>query len=327
MSKNRRIDCEYSDKKTEELLESEYTLAVITFDGSARASDDPRVTHSGLTQLGDNADVCEVWRSPGPVSTGRCGSIGWSSNKEHMFCSVYVEDTPDIAAATEDAYKAILSLTQKRGYTHLERAWNYFAQINVGHNDNERYRQFCIGRLNAFNQAAYDQAQPNFPSACAIGRASGGINIYLIASNTECQHFENPEQVSAYHYPKQYGPASPSFARATLSGATPEQTLLHISGTAAVKGHKTLFSGNVQKQLSLTLENISQLVDHIKDASTLSTKPSLKLLKVYLRRSDDLEKIRPTVSKHFPSAKTLFIHGDICRQDLDVEIDGLCITK
>jgi hypothetical protein len=59
--------------------------------------------------------------------------------------------------------------------------------------------------------------------------------------------------VSAYDYPRQYGPAAPSFSRAAL---TPDPLLL-ISGTASIVGHASVHLGDVTAQLEETLANLA----------------------------------------------------------------------
>ena len=62
-------------------------------------------------------------------------------------------------------------------------------------------------------------------------RAMVGSTASVVFAATEAtpRHFENPLQVPAYEYPGEYGPRSPSFARATVV-AQPGPCLF-VSGT------------------------------------------------------------------------------------------------
>ena len=69
---------------------------------------------------------------------------------------------------------------------------------------------------------------------------------------------ENPRQVSAYRYPRQYGPQAPSFARAMLP---PSQAMpLLLSGTASVVGHESKHHDCVESQLAETFANFDSLI-------------------------------------------------------------------
>ena len=102
----------------------------------------------------------------------------------------------------------------------------------------ERYRQFNIGRQDAFLDS-HRGATGNVPAASAIGLAGGPLSVAFLAGATPALAVENPRQVSAYLYPADYGPRSPTFSRAvraTLSG----QEALFVSGTASIVGHRTV---------------------------------------------------------------------------------------
>lgn len=240
-----------------------------------------------------------------------------------MFLGLWIDEDryPDLRTAVFESYATLLQTLQDRGYPHLLRAWNYLPQINHGDADNERYKQFCLGRHEAFSRSQ----QHHYPAATAIGHSGGDIVIYLIASRQAIpQHFENPHQLSAFHYPREYGPKSPSFARASmLQNAQGNQ--LYISGTASIRGHQSQHPGNFQGQVDVTCENITALLQHIASQAQLGATPSLGLVKVYLRNPHDFNKAEAAVKQHFGSTvPVLFLQGDICRQELLVEIDGMC---
>src|SRR3546814_17247700 len=74
-----------------------------------------------------------------------------------------------------------------------------------------------------------------------------------------CTPVENPGQVSAYRYPRQYGQQQPSFARAMLPPPGSAMPLL-LSGTASVVGHATAHVGELLAQLDETFNNFDALV-------------------------------------------------------------------
>jgi len=50
----------------------------------------------------------------------------------------------------------------------------------------------------------------------------------------------------------------------------------------------------------------------------------MSMLKVYVRFGRDLETVKAAVQQHFPDVPALYLLADICRQELLVEIDGIC---
>src|SRR5690606_26081424 len=109
---------------------------------------------------------------------------------------------------------------------------------------------------------------------------------------------------------------SPSFARATsltLGG----HRQLFVSGTASILGHDTKAAGNLQQQLEITLDNIR----HLTATSGLNADP-LGAIRVYLRNADDYAAARAYLATHFPLESVNFLHADICRDNLLVEIEA-----
>ena len=231
------------------LLGMSETLAVFGFGAlapSSAAIDDPRYLHVPLSPLREAAAPYEVWRSAGPVATGREGAIRYSHDGALMF-GVLEWEEPDggILHASAHAYAALVAFWRDSDYPHLLRIWNYFDAITLGEGDSERYRQFCVGRV----QGLGDVDTRTLPAATAIGSRDGRrvLQVYWLAAREPGLPLENPRQVSAYRYPRQYGPQAPSFARAMLPPAKlnviasaicefapdwPMLTLLHATGEA-----------------------------------------------------------------------------------------------
>lgn len=314
--------CEFTKEPSKELLARENTLALLAFDGWASDVQDPRFLNTGLVQA-EGSDLQEVWTSSLPVNSGIEGRINWSRNEELLYCSMRVPEdvNSDLAELSELAYTELLTFILAQGYGHIVRAWNYLADINLGDGDDERYVQFCQGRHQAFSGLGISSG---YPAACALGHHGGDLVIYLLCAREPCVHCENPQQLSAYLYPRQYGPKSPSFARAAYKNWHSSQQV-HISGTASIRGHQTLHEGDLQGQLEVTCANIDNLLTHVAQTVSLPTTPRMNLLKAYVRAADDVAAVGEVVQQHFNDAEhVLYLLADICRRELAVEIDGLC---
>jgi chorismate lyase/3-hydroxybenzoate synthase len=294
-------------------------LAVIAFDSTAARIDDPRYLHVGLEVVGD--PVIEVWRGNGTMRHGRDGLVRWSGDGDYGFFAVEIEEVGEdgIEAAAEHAYRDLTAVARASATPHVLRLWNYFDAINLGDGDDERYRRFCVGRA----RAMADTWQDRYPAATAIGRRDGVrvLQVYALAARRSGVPVENPRQVNAWRYPREYGPTPPTFAR----GMTTPAGQLLISGTAAVVGAKSRHVDDVSAQLDETLTNIASLIGTA--SVSVATAPGAgSLLKVYVRDRADAAMIASRLRGTLRELDGLLIlHGDICRRELLVEIDGLHI--
>src|SRR5256714_15073327 len=144
-------------------------------------------------------------------------------------------------------------------YPPLLRVWNYLPDINRDSHGTERYRQFNTARQQVLRECGR-ALTGSVPAASALGAASDSpLVVYFLAARTAPTFLENPRQMSAYHYPRQYGSHSPVFSRATLlrqSGGL----ALFISGTASIVGHTSLHVGDTPAPTRETLAHIEALL-------------------------------------------------------------------
>lgn len=296
-------------------------LALISFGPRACAPTDPRCLHVGLDPI-DGRDLIEVWRADGPVRSSRRGLVRYSESDTHLFAIVEIDEREysDVGAAARAGYSALVDFQHHSNKPHLLRIWNYFDAITEGSGEDERYQRFCVGRAEGLGE----HQLATLPAATAIGRRDGSpiLLIYWLASILPGQSVENPRQISAYHYPRQYGPVAPRFARATL---TNDGELL-LSGTASVVGHATHHDGDVRAQLHETLRNLDALLQHAHASAPVCPRnfgPNA-LLKVYLRHREDAALVHDELRANLPAdIELLILEADICRSDLLIEIDGV----
>lgn len=318
-----QLHVDYLDAgRLEALLEDDHVLAVFGFGDDAPGSDDPRYLRVPLTPFG--AAPLEVWRSTRPVVRGRDGAVAWANDGTLQFGAIELgEIDGDIEAAAEQAYALLSRFVPDSATPHLLRVWNYLDGITEGEGDHERYRRFCVGRARGLGQ--FDAT--HLPAATAIGRVDGvrRLQVYWLACNRPGTPVENPRQLSAYRYPRQYGPQSPSFARAMLPPDTVATPLL-LSGTAAIVGHQTLHADSTAAQLEEISTNFDALI-----ASARRLVPALPAhfdagsrLKVYVRDAQELPQVTALLDALLPAqVPRIVLHATICRRDLRVEIDGV----
>lgn len=307
-------------------------------DPAAEAGTDaefPRLPVS-MRRLDGAGVICEVWRSDGHVLTGRHGAIRYRHDGAVLFGVITLSEgdfqggsAPPLQQATAAAYRDIFALVDTLGYAHLYRFWNYLPEINTSTHGLERYRQFNAGRQEAFgaHRANGNHSTTDLPAACALGSGNGPLSIAFLAGQPAPQHIENPRQVSAYRYPKDYGPSRPLFSRATLV-QLPHRALLLMSGTASVVGHATKHVGDVAAQAHETIANIESVLG---EANRLADRAKFRLCdlacRVYVRRPEDLPRLRAALADRAGGElNAVYLQADICRADLLLEIEGCAMS-
>jgi len=311
---HRMLSQTYTHSDPADQLSAPGVLAIVVFGDNCSAPATPGLIPIGVRSLSDQP--WEVIRYGDEVARrGVEDGVHWSQIGDLLCLASWISpaDCADIEAAAETTYQKLFRTCQSLGHPYPFRIWNHIPDINRGEGDREEYKRFCVGRQKAFDSLQLTQNQ--YPAASALGHHSQGAVIYLLAHRQPGQHHENSRQQPAYQYPRQYGPSSPSFARAT-SLTLGDERLVFVSGTASILGHDTKAAGNLQQQLGITLENIRHLV-----TSTDPQATRLEAIRVYLRHASDYEPARDFLSRELPLEAMNFLHADICRDNLLVEIE------
>ena len=271
-----------------------------------------------LPPLAADDGSAEVWLSASAVRYGRRGGVAFARNDEVMFAAI-LDGRDDVEVAAREAYESIVDVSRAEGFPHLLRVWNHVCGVNRGSGDLERYRRFCHGRREAFVAAGLQKHE--FPAASAVGMRTGGMAVYWLAGRSGGRQIENPRQVSAYEYPRQYGRSSPSFARATVARWDGE-ALLFISGTASIVGHETRHLDDLDAQLDETVRNLDAVL-----GESGARRADVRSMKVYVRHRADAERIAAGVRVAFPGVSVLLVEGEICRRELLLEIEAVAALR
>ena len=266
-------------------------LAVIRFDGAAAAAPPPEMP---LTVV--NAPV--LAGADSAESTGGAG------------------DTDGARGAAEVWRLAGPMHSGQHGrvrYRHNGRL--LFASLSIAE------AEFAEGALCGAATALRRATEPA-ASAVGVGPASP-LTIYCIAGPRAPIALENPRQCSAWDYPPQYGPRSPTFARACISSDA-AQTLF-ISGTASIVGHASAHAGDQREQTREIVRNIRALIGAA-NTRLGAQRYQLERLryKVYVRQAEH----QPSIDRELrdqvgPAARVLYLQADICRNDLLLEIEAV----
>lgn len=303
-------------RPVDEILSSEeHLLAVFEFDEAVlgHACDPRRIT----IPLQSSERIREVWTSLEPItSSGHYGSVNFVRTSRVTMGSIVMSDSDkDVEGTAERIYSTLLESLDTVAHQHLWRVWNYFPRITDGTGDQERYRRFSVGRARAL--AAAGIGEQSLPPATAIGTSAGPWVVIFLAGETPCLPIENPRQTSAYLYPRAYGPASPSFARAAIVKDRGRPEALVVSGTASIVGHETRHPGRWREQLGEIHKNILSLLT----SARVEADPAL--LRLYARPHVPIEAVSRELTHLWGTEVPIIaLRGSICREDLLIEIEG-----
>lgn len=285
-----------------------------------------------LRPLGSSAaaPLRHAWLARGPFHEGAHGMLRYRHDDQFLFGWITLSELTCRPPAgvgvfqhiSHEAYTALFEVLAQTGFTQLLRCWNYLPRINVDGGGLERYRQFNIGRQDAFIAARRAWLEGS-PSACALGSSEGELIVYFLAGREAALTIENPRQTSAYRYPQHYGPRAPTFSRASLLRLADEEVLF-ISGTASIVGHESRHPGDVREQVRETLRNLDTVVAEANRHARLGCFATRELfMKVYVRHEADLsvveDELRATLGEDL---QICFLLADVCRIELLVEIEA-----
>jgi len=273
----------------------------------------------------------EAWTGAGPTLAGTRHGVRYRHDGGLLFGVIEVaEDVsvpgedggPVLQRAARQAYEAVFRLLAEEGYPHLWRIWNYLPNINQESDGLERYRQFNIGRYRAF-EAAGRLVMDSIPAASALGVCSGPLSVAFLAGRTPTRSIENPRQLSAFRYPADYGPCSPTFSRAAL-GHYAGAEWLFVSGTASIVGHESMHPGDPAAQTRELLANLDAV---LAEASSCSAGPPYRLselsARVYVRHPEHLVLVQAELARGLGGrAQRVYLQADVCRADLLVEVEA-----
>ena len=268
----------------------------------------------------------ETWCNGEIIESAETVGAAWAHGDAYAMVAVSVEEgAAGIEAAAAEAYSRLLMAVRPTRHPYLLRIWNYFAAINAGQGDAERYRRFCVGRARAVD-APFNMPPP---AATAIGTDGEPDRVQVVAlcAKAPALALENPRQTPAWRYPREYGPVPPGFSRGVLLDADTASPRLLASGTASIVGHVSQHVGDVEAQLKESLANLEALLaEGAKKCDRAFRLEECEALRVYLRHPADLAVAEALVTAAgLGRERVLYLRGDICRRELDVELEGVFV--
>ncbi|WP_345738762.1 Rid family hydrolase [Prosthecobacter algae] len=229
-------------------------------------------------------------------------------------------------------------------FEDVVRVWLYQGSITEEVHGVERYRELNRARTDFFANIPFDKRPlPSPHNGHAIYPASTGIGTRCHGLITACMALqskrddvsllglENPLQISAFDYPKEYSVKSPKFARA-MAVRVGNHVTTWISGTASIVNAETVHKGDAMKQTEQTLTNIEKLIAPENFArhgwaDAGATLADLAKIHVYVKHPEDFDKVRQVCERRLGRLPAIYAVADVCRPDLLVEIEGVAFSS
>jgi len=308
-------------------IDEKHVLAKIFFDPDANMAPLPYPhAYVPIRQI-QSEQFIELWTSPEPVERVQyADNLQLAFNDSVLFGSLRFDfplSGEALEAVVYKSYELLLKAAEELDYPNVVKVWNYIPSILDNVDGLECYRRFCRARHEAFTHIDNKLLQSP-PAASAVGVTGTELVILFLAAKQRVEQRENPRQVNAYHYPRLYGPRSPSFARATLAPWWGKGGLF-ISGMASILGHESRHLGDPAKQMHEAIDNVRTMVDRAIENDHLAFDGfgSLTSLRVYLKKKEYFTIARDTLTPLLPQdTRVLFLQVDICRAELLVELDA-----
>ncbi len=251
-------------------------------------------------------------------------SILTVSNENSLMGAAVIKNAGRLETPLRQLYGQVIDLCLEKKM-HLHRVWNFVPRINEDDQGLERYRQFNIGRWLAFESRFGKDLRSFMPAASAVGIPGEDFVLYFKAGRSQPIYFENPSQVPAYHYPSDYGPRPPGFARGVIV-QEPDQRTAWLSGTASIEGHRSIGQGDWHTQFRTTMHNMEIMFERMEvpEAMRRSSAPITREFKCYIRHAEELSLIKEWFEEQTGAEEhqVRYLLADICRAELDLEIEG-----
>ena len=260
---------------------------------------------------------------------------------------ITVDNGENLIYDTQKSFDFAQQILMKEDMTfgNVVRQWNYIPSIlefqDMGGSRLQHYQIFNDIRALYYGDG---QFKNGYPAATGIGSSCGSVTIDIIAVDAQENYpvtpIKNPGQQNAYSYSEKVlegealssesGKKPPLFERGKAV-STPKENNIYISGTASIKGEDTVAVNDVSKQTRVTIENIEELTTkvNLKDASVHRNGDDTEYnyVRVYVKKKGDLPAVKRVVEEKMKAGTAVYVHADICRNNLLVEIEADIITK
>ena len=228
------------------------------------------------------------------------------------------------------------------GFDQVVRTWIYVNQITDGAAGWQRYQEMNRARTDFYRDIRFGNKsrapwapETFYPASTGIGTSGAQVAMACMAidshrSDVFVMPLENPHQTPAFNYQAAYSPQSPKFSRA-MAVVQGHFVSTLVSGTASIVNSRTCHPDDIVRQTEQTIENIERLIAPGNFArhglpGAGATLKDIAKLRVYVKRAEDHEPCREVCERLLPRVPAIYLHADICRPDLLVEIEAVAFS-
>lgn len=224
------------------------------------------------------------------------------------------------------------------------RTWLYLNQITEPdlRNDIQRYHEMNRARTDVYRGVRFGGRhrapwlpETLYPASTGIGTQGNRMSLAALALDSDRSDvfivpLENPQQTPACAYQAKYSPQSPKFSRA-MAVVQGHFVATLVSGTASIVDSQTVHPGDVVRQTEQTLSNIIRLIAPQNFArhglpGAGATWDDVAKVRVYVKHPEDYLACREVVEQYLPRVPAIYLHADVCRPDLLVEIEAVAFS-
>jgi enamine deaminase RidA (YjgF/YER057c/UK114 family) len=259
-------------------------------------------------------------------------------------------------------YQEIHQMLQRHGFNpeHILRYWIYLEDITGPQETHQNYAALNRGRTRIFSELDFGKGilSPKsirvlrhlgrkfgrkwecFPASTGIGTCEGIVGLGTICLDAsaypqaQISPLENYRQTPVYQYGFDDNRIrdQPKFARAIVLVIDGKKAIIFISGTASILAGKNAHEGNVVAQAEETSNNIQALIS-LRNLRQYGLKgfngklSNVQQLKVYIKHPQDYPQVRQVIERRFGRIPITYNNGDVCRQGLLTEFEGIAILK
>ena len=296
--------------------EREKILSIITFCNKVDYKNG--ILSSGLRSE-NKSQKYEIWQTDEKVSESCYEDIYIVKNNHLLFGSIIFDNNKSYEQLSEKIQKSYSNFYRIANENKMQivKIWHYIPELlKIYDHKKTNYSLLCESREIIYKEYYKNQC---YPAATVIGIEGNKILIYFIAANCDTYRtIENKRQVSSYNYPQNKFSEKPMFSRAVeFSISSFDRNKIIISGTASIRGYKSMYSENIFNQLEEALKNYKNFLD-------IDDNPS-NICRIYMskKEKDNFQLINTKLENYFGKNKFILLYGDICRAELLIEIEGV----
>ena len=253
------------------------------------------------------------------------GATKYYFGNDQVFGGIFFTEVSE--TLDKDIYNVYEEILTKSTGWNLCRAWNFIPKINECIQDDLIYVMYNRGRSDAFYAYASDPTSL-MPAATGIDILGEKAVTIFLASREEAHHFANPLQTDSFQYPKKYGKRPPSFSRGTRTKID-GKTVVFVSGTASIRGSRSVHIGDMFKQIDTTIENIEEVIRQTCISREVLNPEAFFTEKViYIKDERLASEVKKYMLEKYPAfGDGIFILANVCRDDLDFEMSFTAYEK